>query len=370
MRKPAILLLTLCAILLSRANDSVYFGSGNQLVPLEENDIAITREVLVITLTDTGRAHVDVLYELWNRGVEKTILMGFEADAPYNGEDVAADGRHPNFHNFRVTFNGESLTYNTAVVKPGIADGGLQKIKNYGEILASPDWENYGHVLVNQKSDTCIHFACAYYFPATFRAGKNVVHHTYEYDVSYGIDYCFDVPYKLTPAKRWANHRINDFVLRITTPSAKHFFIRDDSTFHASPFRVVEGAGKVRHTTYDGVSATEVTLRNGTLEWHATDFSPRSELDICSADLLMREEASVFYDRAPVLIGEGEPTFPLPEDARVRRNLPYAHRGYVFRDKRLDAFFRSLWWYMPDPTWHASTKDFKPWEQKLLKTKK
>ena len=67
MRKLAILLLTLCIIALTRANDSVYFGSGNQLVPLNENDIAITREVLTIDLTDDGRTRVDVLYELWNR---------------------------------------------------------------------------------------------------------------------------------------------------------------------------------------------------------------------------------------------------------------------------------------------------------------
>ena len=115
MRKLAILLLTLCIIALTRANDSVYLGSGNQLVPLNENDIAITREVLTIDLTDDGRTRVDVLYELWNRGPEKTVLMGFEADAPSeNGDAIAPDGKHPYIHNFHVTLNNKTLAFRTA----------------------------------------------------------------------------------------------------------------------------------------------------------------------------------------------------------------------------------------------------------------
>lgn len=371
MRKLAILLLTLCIIALTRANDSVYFGSGNQLVPLNENDIAITREVLTIDLTDDGRTRVDVLYELWNRGPEKTVLMGFEADAPSeNGDAIASDGKHPYIHNFHVTLNNKTLAFRTAVVKPDIQKIGLQKIKNIKDIMASPDWENFGSTFVNHKADSVIEVACAYYFSAHFRQGKNVVHHTYCYDASFGMGTCFSVPYKLTPATRWANRKIDDFVLRIRTPrTAKHFCILGDSTFSKAPFRVTEGMGKTRRTIYDEASATEVTLRNGTLEWHCANFCPRGELNIRSADILMNwehENPWLFYDRGKNLIYSIGAVYPITDDKRLLRNLPYAHRGYVFRDKELDAYFRSLWWYMPDSTWRASARDFTPWEKKAI----
>ncbi|MBQ1649694.1 MAG: YARHG domain-containing protein, partial [Prevotella sp.] len=48
------------------------------------------------------------------------------------------------------------------------------------------------------------------------------------------------------------------------------------------------------------------------------------------------------------------------------RNLPYANRGYVFKDKKLQKYFSSLWWYMPDPQWQASTADFTPREWQMI----
>ncbi|MBQ5454580.1 MAG: YARHG domain-containing protein, partial [Prevotella sp.] len=42
-------------------------------------------------------------------------------------------------------------------------------------------------------------------------------------------------------------------------------------------------------------------------------------------------------------------------------------RGYVFKDKWLNDYFNQLWWYMPDPTWQASSSDFTPREWKLIR---
>ena len=57
-------------------------------------------------------------------------------------------------------------------------------------------------------------------------------------------------------------------------------------------------------------------------------------------------------------------------DKRILRNLPYANRGYVFKDKTLQAYFNKLWWYMPDPTWQTSTADFTPHEWRLINANK
>ena len=55
---------------------------------------------------------------------------------------------------------------------------------------------------------------------------------------------------------------------------------------------------------------------------------------------------------------------------RVLRNLPYAHRGHVFKDARLKKFFESLWWYMPDPAYKDSTDDFTPIDYEYIKAGK
>ena len=49
-------------------NDGVLYVNGNHLVPIQETDIALTKEVLTITLCDDGYAKVDVHYLLTNNG--------------------------------------------------------------------------------------------------------------------------------------------------------------------------------------------------------------------------------------------------------------------------------------------------------------
>ena len=52
--------------------------------------------------------------------------------------------------------------------------------------------------------------------------------------------------------------------------------------------------------------------------------------------------------------------------ARIRRNLPYAHRGYVFKDATLRKVFESQWWYMPDPSWKPTDNSFSKHEHDLI----
>ena len=106
--------------LMASANDGVFFVNGNQIVPVHETDVAVTKEVLTISICDDGFASVDVLYEFTNRGNAKVVDMGFEAQAPYNsGENLLGKKGHPNIQNFTVTMNGQSLTYSTCLVRAG-----------------------------------------------------------------------------------------------------------------------------------------------------------------------------------------------------------------------------------------------------------
>ena len=360
------------------ANDGVYYVNGNHLVPVQETDIALTREVLTIGLGDDGFASVDVQYELFNRGTAKTVVMGFEASAPYN--DTVAfspQGIHPYIADFTVCMNGEELTYMNAVVK---AEHGvdcdfrplsLKEWKAYGEVKMK-DGEELPHnaLLYSAQRDSLTPFAYAYYFVARFQPGRNTVHHTYRYRMSYGIGRTFEVPYWLKPAMRWANGQIDDFTLRIKAcDTAKHFFLAD-SLFSASAFAVTEGSGKMRQVKEWDVGCTEFTLRNGTVEWHAQNFKPRADMTIQSAERINYDHfvLGTFYDRSDAY-QPGSYMLEIDKIAgreRILENLPYAHRGYVFKDRKLRKYFSQFWWYMPDADYQPSTADFTPREQKLV----
>lgn len=351
------------------ANDGVYYATGNQLVPIHETDIAVTKEVLTISLCDDGYARVDVQYEFMNNGEDKTVEMGFEAQPPYNAEyEISTDGKHPSIKDFTVTLNGSRLDYRNAIVNSGFdedCDFVPIDLKKYDLK------ESESSALYDPQTNEYVHFAYAYYFTAHFKKGLNTVHHTYRYEMSCGVGRTFEVDYWLRPAMRWANRQIDDFTLRIKADNtAKHFIIAD-SLFASSPFRVTEGTGKIRkndfgyETTYD-----EIVLRNGTVEWHATNFKPIDDLNISSADIRTsfneNYSFSYFYDRSSTYVPSWNDQ---AIDKRILRNMPYAHRGYVFKDAKLQKYFNKLWWYMPDPQWKASTDDFTPSELERIEKK-
>ena len=345
------LLLTLTA----SANDGVYYTSGNQLVPLQETTIRVDKEVLTISLTDEGYASVDVYYEFFNpENKDKVLLMGFEADPSYNDDYLFhADGIHPHILDFSVEVNGQRMEYKNAV---------SQTIET-GEFapLDTSQWviEDEPEVWIHRKGneEESIRYAYVYYFNATFHPGMNKVHHTYRYTESMSVSQIFEIPYKLTPASRWAGGQIADFTLIVEAlHTAKHFLIQK-KPFGNHPFEITQGTGKVRESK-DYVSACwEFSLRNGRIEWHQQDFTPKDELFIQSADInYLSEKLGSFYDR-----GRYHSFVPLEKTQdmlRIARNLPYAHRGRIFKDKKLQRYFDSLWWYMPDPTYRDDTSDF------------
>lgn len=112
------------------------------------------------------------------------------------------------------------------------------------------------------------------------------------------------------------------------------------------------------------------------MKWHKENFVPSDELFVSSAENLKDWDSYKLgdtYDR-----GEGHYTdltafranlLSSSQAKRILRNLPYAHRGHIFKDKKLKKFFESKWWYMPDPSYDDSTKDFTEYERKYINGK-
>ena len=67
---------------------------------------------------------VTVYYEFFNPVGEKELLVGFEAESPYNsGRDpIALFPDHPHMRNFKVVVNGQPLHYEIAHVMRGSYD--------------------------------------------------------------------------------------------------------------------------------------------------------------------------------------------------------------------------------------------------------
>lgn len=355
-----------------KANDGVYYTSGNTLIPLVETDLQVQKEILTISIGDNPDAAVDVYYEFLNpTNQPKSVRMGFEAAPSYAAacEEPGINSAHPFIYDFKVEFNGAELKFQNALAW----DKSLDFItKKDLETWKMDGWES--SMFSEQYPDSARSFAYVYYFDVTFKPGVNRVHHTYRYKMSETIGTTFEVPYRLTPASRWAGGCIGDFTLNINVPkTAKHFFADCSSLVGIEP-KVTDGMGKFRRglapESDQEISSMEISLRNGTLTWHAINFVPDNDLYIFSADVhtTFNPEAQLgaFYDRTNTrqlnspYIDENEVRDELPEDFRkaVTRNLPYAHRGRIFKRKDLDKYFRSLWWYMPDPNYTDDSSDF------------
>ena len=394
----SLIVVMMVSTLTAKANDAVYFVNGSHLEPLQETDIAIKKEILTITLGDDGIAYVEVDYTFMNNGKAKDITMGFEASAPYNdGEKPNFKGAHPHIMDFTVAMNGQALRYSNGVVfmNTDIEDMPKEVLnaRKNGQVYVPVDFKKWDYDeenserLHNKQTDEYASFSYAYYFKAHFNSGLNTVRHTYSYRMSYGVGAAFNIPYWLMPAMRWANHQIDDFTLRIHANNCTKHFIIDEKPFKGTPFKVTKGKGKTRimQTNLDEMneSVVEVVLRDGTLEWHRNNFRTNCNMSINSADNLEfmvdwgNKPKPLYYDSGSTFFwwknyedlypGKGTEKQMKEFSARIRRNLPYAHRGYVFKDAQLRRIFESQWWYMPDPKWKPNDNSLSAHEQELIK---
>ena len=367
------------------ANDSGYATYGNMLIPFVSTDIAVDKEVLTIRLTDEGKTYIDVDYTFINRSnKDKTILMGFEADPGYPGVDITDNG-HPEIYDFTVMMNGSRITPKTSVVLLDKDDNVIDRkpidVKKYSyqdfrRVVKKGNEENY-------EAESW-GYAFVYSFNATFKPGENHIHHTYNYQNGAGVMENYFLTYKLSPAARWAGGSIRDFTLRITAPNtAKHFFLETEFVNKQEP-TIVSGVAKFRNKSqkyeWEDKPVThyykEISMRDATLEWHLTNYSPKEELEIKSADgfyatgvMETTTSPTVYYDRSCGIywLWTNQEQYNA-QQRRLIRNLPYASRGYVFTDAALKKHFNSLWWYMPDPSYNPNAADLTEREQELIST--
>ena len=334
-------------------NDGAFYMAGNQLVPINETDISVKKEILYIKKTEEF-AEVSVYYEFFNPKDEKEIIVGFEAGIPLGDAGFSpVNGHHPYMFDFTVSLNGNFLPYQIAFVKNSTYTKN-HKIQNI-------DPKSLDNDVIGDELD----FQYVYHFKAKFKKGKNIVKHTYRYKLSRGVCYYYDFNYVLTAANRWANKQIDDFTLILDmgdfqTASIRKTFFKNTNEW------TFNGIGK----TTENPDYTNFYIQQGILVFEKKNFVPKGELSVEEESSYCREAGS----NQPFIfsLGKnrefGDPTEKTPEEKRIIRNLPFARRGYIFKDKTLQDIFKTEDWYQPNPSYVPEVEALTEEEKQLIKT--
>lgn len=345
-------ILTLLAILSINiyANDGAFYFKGNQLVPTSETDITVRKEILTLKKIRNQFIEVTVYYEFYNTGDEKEIIVGFEAFQPEGDVDGRSkNGKHPYMRDFTVELNKDILSYQVAYVEDSTyAKNGVIKGKKFSDFSSTFD------------------FFYVYHFNAKFKKGLNIIKHTYNYDVSVGVSYNYFFEYVLTAANRWGNNQIDDFTLIIDNGEFETFNIQK-SFFKENSDWLIHGIGKMKDTAHYENDALSFNIQKGTIIFQKKNFKPSGELFVFSNRYWPYDPSnsvplpfSYYYqDRIP------EPTNDL--EKKILRNLPFARRGYVFKDIKLKTHFEKSDWYIPNPNYVPEIEILSEIEQVWLK---
>jgi hypothetical protein len=347
------------------ANDSSYYASGNQIIPLQETDISVKKEVLTIKRINDEKVSITVDYTFHNPTKEKTILMGFEAKAPYGDVNgTPRKGEHPYIENFSVSFNGKNAPHKVTILPPNFVKTrkGEQfyTINDLKKQLPIPDIEN--------TNETNLFYV--YHFPATFAPGDTSIIHTYDYSISSSV-FTATIDYLLTPALRWANQQIDDFTLIIDLGEFQQYHISptffENTDAWKTQGRVKIGMEQVIHDlTAEKSRELTVWQHHGSVTFHAKNFKPKGELIIYENIILNQETVldsktiKMSLQDLPML---GDMELKDEFTRKVLENYPYARRGYVFKNAELKAFYEKQPWYMPDPAYKEAsvTKEETEW---------
>lgn len=351
-----------------QANDGAFYTRGNQLIPINETDISIKKEILEIRRINFNKVEISVYYEFFNPGKTKKLLVGFEAASPNGDVDgTPIKGAHPYIEKFKVLFNDSKLSYKVSIVQDSIYfKNGKMKEKKASQVISSDTFD-----------PNAPDFFYIYHFNAEFKPGLNTIVHTYEYTLSSGVSLFYGLDYVLTAANRWANKQIDNFTLSIDMGEFQEFEIIN-SFFENKDDWSLRGKS-ILSNVYDewneiNIPSTKFYVQSNPIVFKKMNFSPKGELKLIALEPKLEEpwrefnyykhpipysiENSGFYDKASD-----------PFSYQVLINIPKARRGFVFNDETLQKAFVKTDWYIPNSNLIADkivfTKEEKEWIRSL-----
>lgn len=334
--KKIILLLFLLPALFAKANDGVFYATGNTLVPLKETTIRLKKEILNLTRKNDWM-QVDIYFEFFNPGPDKELTVGF-VTPPASGDVTDEEAKHPFVKDFMVMAGEVLLPYKVAMMS------------ETGFKVSSKVSDGYDFV---------------YYFNIKFVKGITVIRHSYTYKGGGSVEVKQDFDYRLTTGTTWANSGIDDFELNIDMGDDSYYSVPAIFGNAAAPWQIA-GIGRLSKTNFplpfmaeDKARLKMVYIRKGKLQLRVTNFKPTEDLSISFWHL--HNEWSLWCDKSvkndfsnimEFTWGEAPPVVVsklTDEQLRLYRNLNYARMGYDFKDASLKRIFFKYNWYLPDP---------------------
>jgi hypothetical protein len=347
-----LLLLLLSCCYASKANDGVFYAQGNTLFPIKETAVRLDKEILKLKRIGDYMA-VDVYFEFFNPGPEKTVIVGF-VTPPADGDVDDSTAQHPQIRQFTAVLNGQELPFKIA------------RLNGSGFKFSEEEFGGDDFV---------------YYFDVKFMPGLNKIQHQYEFRGGSSVDLEIDFPYRLTTGNMWANGEIADFTMEIDM-GERELFTVPWSFSENGPHAVwtINGLGNVAKDcarVYMDNCLQAVYMSKGTLQMKKMHFHPEKDFWIGIFHPYMEfalwdpgAETHAFakmMDLLPPLDADPESLAELSlEELWVLRNYPYAIRGYVFKSADLREFYSTMLWYDPLPKLKMGDIHLDAYEQALV----
>lgn len=357
------------------ANDGVFYAEGNTLMPMQETQVQLKKEILKFYVVDHNFAKVDVYFEFYNPSATKTVTVGF-VTPPAEGDVTDEAAKTQFISNFTVNVNGKVVTYK------------IKRLKETTFKLETKEEES-------SKDDYFV-----YYFPVTFKKGLNIIRHTYRYQGGESTELDRDFDYQITTGKTWANKQIDDFELQIHLDNGIFAvparFIKPDvdpalgMDKELADWKIVgDGAMETSSRKWFNVDASQyvrmVHLNRGYLSFKAKNFKPDYDISFGEynwaagwADIWCNygqecveaeslEKVTRYFSLSPY--GDFE-SIDFDEftakDFKYLRNYFYAVRGIDFKDEQLRKFYTQFFWYKPDKTLTIESIKLSKAEDKFL----
>lgn len=325
------------------ANDGVFYVRGNNLIPLNETQVELRKEVLKFYVMDFSWMKVDIDFTFYNPGPEKEVIVGFVT--PPAGGDTDED-QHPQIKGFTVNVNGSDLPF---------------KIKRMSETSFSFD------KLGLEEVDF------VYYFTVRFKKGTNRIRHTYTYRGGGSVELQRDFEYQITTGRRWANKQIDDFEMEVHLDNGVYTIpasFRKDGKL--ADWKIVgDGVIDDNVRSWFGEENPKIRmahLNRGYLSLKETNFRPDNDIMFaeynwragwverwCDFAQECRDRKSLervveYFTLEPwdgTTVGDLEKLSKW--ELKLIRNYFYALRGYDFKTNLIRDFYSRFFWYKPDP---------------------
>lgn len=353
--------------LFAHANDGAFYASGNHLIPIQENNIALKKEVLTLDW-QAGGILVRVEYILDNPDTARNLLVGFEAKFPEGDADIEPKKTgNPYITNFSVVMNGEMLDHQVAIIES--SDDLREYYKN--NPIKPVDLKEIEEAWAGRMEDFRWAGKYVYYFEAPFKKGRNSIIHEYFFENSASIGVPFDMHYILTAANRWAGEEIGDFMLIINGVENKVFYMTQ-SFFESPDEWEMKGETKILPSLLsDEGKMVRFKPESNEIRFHKNNFTPQGELEIFVFDKRYFREPfdyrehrldSFIHSEYPLIFNRAYDE----ESHRILRNLPFAARGYTFKTHYIQHYYDGMDWYKPNPDYVINLNELTPEEKQWL----